>query len=155
MWRYANFWSDGQNCRITKKWTLVWLWKIVELQVTFIIFLPLKKYTKSDMEKSAHNSKLTVCKNSTIYALSSWHLVKMITSWDHYFHQVSWGYGKNCGIFTNGQLCDVCTFFLNRLYLEGELDAKPLKIRHVQFSGWISMSKSYWTQWFKMENFQQ
>ena len=38
---------------------------------------------KSDKKNSAHNPKLTVFKNSTICALSSWNLVKVITSWDY------------------------------------------------------------------------
>ena len=30
-------------------------------------------------------------KKSTIFVLSSWNLVKMITSWGNHFHQFSWG----------------------------------------------------------------
>ena len=60
--------------------------------------------------KSAHLQKLAICKKSTILVLFLQNLVKMITSWVEYFHQVSWGLEKNCGFFTYGQFW-VCLFF--------------------------------------------
>ena len=40
----------------------------------------------------------------------------MITYWDEYFHQVSWGLDKKFGFFTNGQFFYMHLFWL-RLYL--------------------------------------
>ena len=40
----------------------------------------------------------------------------MISSWDDYFHQVSWGLDKKCGFFFNGQFLNVSCFCLLRLY---------------------------------------
>ena len=39
--------------------------------------------------------KLAISKKSTIFVLFSWNFVKMITTWDDYFHQVSWWQDKN------------------------------------------------------------
>ena len=40
----------------------------------------------------------------------------MISSWADYFHQVSWGLNKKCGIFTYAQFLEVGPFFLPRTY---------------------------------------
>ena len=42
----------------------------------------------------------------------------MISSWDDYFHQVSWGLDKKCGFLTNGQFLDVGPFFTQTLVVE-------------------------------------
>ena len=42
-------------------------------------------------KKMGHTQKLAINKKSTIFALSLWNLVKIITSWGNHFHQVSWG----------------------------------------------------------------
>ena len=39
----------------------------------------------------------------------------MITSWEDFFHQVSWGLDKKCGFFTNGQFLSVSGFFTQTL----------------------------------------
>ena len=43
------------------------------------------------VEKTIHMQKLAISKNSTMFVLSSWNLVKMIISWVNNFHQVPWG----------------------------------------------------------------
>ena len=43
---------------------------------------------------------MAINKKSTILDLSSWNLVKMITTWGENFHQVSWGSDENCGFFS-------------------------------------------------------
>ena len=48
-------------------------------------------YLKSGAKKTGHAQKLAINKRSTIFVLSSWNLVKIITSWVNHFHQVSWG----------------------------------------------------------------
>ena len=35
----------------------------------------------------------------------------MITSWDEYFHKVSWGLDKECGFFDNSPFLNMCGFF--------------------------------------------
>ena len=54
---------------------------------------------------------MTINKKSTIFFQSSWNLVKMITSWANYFHQVSWRLDKKCGFFINGQFLNMSRFF--------------------------------------------
>ena len=53
--------------------------------------------------KKRDTQKLAIDKKSSIFVLSSWNLVKVTTSWDDHFHQVSWEKDKNCGSFINGQ----------------------------------------------------
>ena len=62
-----------------------------------IILLPPQEWkldldkVKSGAKKTGHFQKLAINKKSTIFVLSSWNLVKIITSWGNHFHQVSWG----------------------------------------------------------------
>ena len=46
-------------------------------------------------KKTGHVQKLATNKKSTIFVQSLWNLVKMITSWGNYFHQLPWGWAKN------------------------------------------------------------
>ena len=77
-----------------------------------------KVQLRSEYEKTAHAQKLANNKESTIFVQSSWNLIKMITSWGNHFHQVSWGWDKNCGFFIIGQFLCVCGFFLLRPYIQ-------------------------------------
>ena len=74
-----------------------------------------KTLCKVWVKKKAHVERLAISKKSTIFVLSSWNVMKMISSWDDYFHQVSWGLDKKYGFFTNGQFLNV-SHFLTRLY---------------------------------------
>ena len=47
----------------------------------------------------AHVQKLNISEKSTIFVQSLWNLVKMITSWGNYFHQVSWELDKIVDFF--------------------------------------------------------
>ena len=66
---------------------------------------------KSGEKKTEHFQKLAIHKKSTVFVLSIWNLVKMISSLDNYFHQVSWGLGGKCGFFTIGHFLNVGPFF--------------------------------------------
>jgi len=46
---------------------------------------------KSEWKKKRHVQKLAMNKKSTIFVLSPWNLVKMITQRGDHFHQLSWG----------------------------------------------------------------
>ena len=46
---------------------------------------------KYESKKIGLAQKFTIGKKSTIFALSSWNLVKLTTSWGSYFDQVWWG----------------------------------------------------------------
>ena len=46
------------------------------------------KISKVWGKKPGHTQKLAINKKSTIFVLSSWNSVKIITSWGNYFHQV-------------------------------------------------------------------
>ena len=51
-----------------------------------------KVWAKKKQKKpttTGHVQKLAINKKSTFFVGSSWNLVKMITSWTDYFHQVS------------------------------------------------------------------
>ena len=55
--------------------------------------------------KMWHIQTLAISKKSTIFVPSSWQLMKMIN-----FHQISWGFEKNCWCFTHSQFW-VCLYF--------------------------------------------
>ena len=69
---------------------------------------------------------MNINKKSTIFVPSSWNLVKMITLWGNNFHQVSWGWDKNCVFFIIGQFLKVCGFFLLRPYYLIPIDRKDI-----------------------------
>ena len=62
-------------------------------------------------KQTRHNQKLVISKKSTIFVLSLWNLVKMITSWGNLFHQVSSGLDKNCGFLIDDQCLNACFFY--------------------------------------------
>ena len=66
-----------------------------------------------------HKPSLTLHKKSTVFVLSLQNLLKMIRSGDGYFHKVSWGLDKNCGLFTNGQFLNVGPFFDSDFTIQG------------------------------------
>ena len=83
--------------------------RLVDILITWTIrhyplgsFEGLSNYLKSEAKKTGHFQKMAIIKKSMIFVLSSCNLGKMITSWVDHFHQVSWGYDRKCGFFTNG-----------------------------------------------------
>ena len=71
------------------------------------------KYSKYKVlvKKMRHDQKLAISKKSTFFVLSSWNLVKIISSSDDYFPKVSWGLDKKYGSFTNGHFLNLGPFF--------------------------------------------
>ena len=66
---------------------------------------------KSGSNKVRQVQQLAISKESTYFFLSSWNLVKIITSWGDLFHQVSWEYDKKWGFLIGGWFLNVSNFF--------------------------------------------
>ena len=65
-------------------------------------------------KKNRQSKNLTINQESSIFELSSWNLVKIISSRGVFFDLVSWSQLKNCRFFISSQILIESGFFFNQ-----------------------------------------